>query len=165
MREQQHLKISIIMLISLIPIIYSKNKEIKPVTENKLTISQRIINISIVLVFVGLFWAIYQLGDIRTIDLQLKMRNLSTLNIPTYLWSSLETIFILPIGILAIILWTFFYNSQIFKLAIGFMFAAISFGVLFLIPEFPGEHHIILYLLSLLFLGISEVHLEPIAKL
>lgn len=152
----------IIMLLSIIPILFSKNKEIEPTIENKTTISKRIINISIAFVTVGLFWAIYELGNIRVFDLQLQLSEISTLGIPKSMWSSISSVFILPISLLAIVLWTYFYSTQFFKLMIGFIFGAISFGLLFLIPETPNEQHIILYLISLLFLGVSEIHIAPI---
>ncbi len=152
----------IIMLLSIIPFLFSKNEEIEPTTEKKPTINQRIINISIAFGLVGLFWAVYELGNFRIIDLQLKLSEISALNIPEIIWTSLSAAFIFPISALAIILWTIFYSSQFFKLTIGFIFGAISFGILFLIPEIPKEQHAVLYLLSMLFLSLSEVHIAPI---
>jgi POT family proton-dependent oligopeptide transporter len=152
----------ILMLLSIIPIIFSKDKKTEQTTENKATVNQRIINIIIAFVIVSLFWSIYEIGNIRIFDLQLKLSEISTLNIPKSMWTSLNSVFILPISILAIIAWTFFYNNQFFKLTIGFIFGVISFGILFLIPEIPTEKHTIIYLLSLLFLSISEIHIAPI---
>lgn len=152
----------ILMLLSIIPIIFSKDKKIEQTTENNATVNQRIINIIIAFVIVSLFWSIYEIGNIRIFDLQLKLSETSTLDIPKSMWTSLNSVFILPISILAIIAWTFFYNNQIFKLTIGFIFGAISFGILFLIPEIPTEKHTIIYLLSLFFLSISEIHIAPI---
>ena len=152
----------ILMLLSIIPIIISKDKKIEQTIENKAILNQRIMNIIIAFVIVSIFWSIYEIGNIRIFDLQLKLSEISTLNIPKTMWNSLNSVFILPISILAIIAWTFFYNSQFFKLTIGFIFGAISFGILFLIPEMPTEKHTIIYLLSLLFLSISEIHIAPI---
>jgi POT family proton-dependent oligopeptide transporter len=45
---------------------------------------------------------------------------------------------------------------------IGFIFGALTFGILFLIPETPTEQQTIFYLLSLVALGISEIHIAPI---
>jgi len=152
----------IIMLLSIIPIILSKDEKTEQTTENNATINQRIINIIIAFVIVSLFWSIYEIGNIRIFDLQLKLSEISTLNIPKSMWTSLNSVFILPISIIAIIVWTFFYNNQFFKLTIGFIFGAIAFGFLLLIPEIPTEKHTIIYLLSLLFLSISEIHIAPI---
>lgn len=152
----------ILMLLSIIPIIFSRDKKIEQTTESKASVKQRVMNIIIAFVIVGLFWAIYELGNIRVFDLQLKLSEISTLDIPKSMWTSLNSVFVLPISIFAIILWSFFYNSQFFKLTIGFIFGAISFGVLLLIPEIPSEQHTVFYILSLLFLSISEIHIAPI---
>ena len=152
----------ILMLLSIIPIIFSRDKKIEQTTESKASVKQRVMNIIIASVIVGLFWAIYELGNIRVFDLHLKLSEISTLDIPKSMWTSLNSVFDLPISIFAIILWSFFYNSQFFKLTIGFIFGAISFGVLLLIPEIPSEQHTVFYILSLLFLSISEIHIAPI---
>jgi len=137
----------ILMLLSIIPIILSKDKKIEQTTENKATVNQRIINIIIAFIVVSFFGAISEIGNVRIFDLQIKLSEISTLNIPKTMWYSLNSVFILPIiNIFAIIAWTFFYNSQFFKLTIGFIFGAISFGILFLIPEMPTEKHTIIYL-------------------
>lgn len=151
----------IVMLLSIIPMLFTKHVDIGVRRENKVTTSQRIINISIAFVLVGIFWAIYEISGFRIFDLQIKLNEVSTLNIPKSMWSSLNSVFIIPISLLAILLWTYFYSSQFFKLMIGFIFGAISFGVLFLIPEIPDEQHTFLYLISLLFLAVSEIHIAP----
>ena len=152
----------ILMLFSIVLVLTYKEKEISTNSNYSLSLSKRILNITIILILVSLFWGIYEISDIRILGLQRSFSEISTLNIPKNLWQSTSTIFIFPIGIFAIILWSYFYNSQIFKLLLGFIFAIISFGILFLIPKIPTEQHTTLYLLSLLFLGISEIHLAPI---
>ena len=152
----------ILMLISIIPIILTKEKRLYEIEKNEFPISKRILNILIAFIVVGLFWGFYELSSIRTFDLQLQLSEISTLGIPIHLWQSINSIFILPISIIAIILWTYFYNSQFFKLMLGFIFGVLSFGILFLIPEVPTEQHTVTYLISLLFLAISEIHIAPI---
>lgn len=152
----------ILMLISIIPIFLSKEKKLDEIEKIDFPISKRILNILIAFIVVGLFWGFYEISSIRTFDLQLQLSEISTLGIPNHLWQSINSIFILPISIIAIILWTYFYSSQFFKLMLGFIFGVISFGVLFLIPEIPTEQHTITYLISLFFLAISEIHIAPI---
>lgn len=152
----------ILMLISIIPIVLTKEKRLDEIEKNEFPISKRILNILIAFIVVGLFWGFYELSSIRTFDLQLQLSKISTLGIPNHLWQSINSIFILPISIIAIILWTYFYSSQFFKLMLGFVFGVISFGILFLIPEIPTEQHTITYLISLFFLAISEIHIAPI---
>ncbi|NEV95036.1 peptide MFS transporter [Psychroflexus sp. YR1-1] len=152
----------ILMLISIIPILLSKEKNLDEIEKNQFSISKRIFNILIAFIVVGLFWGFYEISSIRTYDLQLQLSEISTLGIPNHLWQSINSIFILPISIIAIILWTYFYSSQFFKLMLGFIFGVVSFGILFFIPEVPTEQHTITYLISLLFLAISEIHIAPI---
>ena len=152
----------ILMLISIIPIVLIKEKRLDEIEKNEFPISKRILNILIAFIVVGLFWGFYELSSIRTFDLQLQLSEISTLGIPNHLWQSINSIFILPISIIAIILWTYFYSSQFFKLMLGFIFGVLSFGILFLIPEIPTEQHTITYLISLFFLAISEIHIAPI---
>jgi POT family proton-dependent oligopeptide transporter len=152
----------ILMLISIIPILLSKEKSLDEIEKNQFSINKRILNILIAFIVVGLFWGFYEISSIRTYDLQLQLSEISTLGIPNHLWQSINSIFILPISIIAIILWTYFYSSQFFKLMLGFIFGVVSFGILFFIPEIPTEQHTITYLISLLFLAISEIHIAPI---
>ena len=123
---------------------------------------QRIINIVIALVIVGIFWAVYEISSTRILDLQFELSEVLTFGISQSMWSSLNSIFIFPISLVAIIIWTYFYSSHFFKLMIGFIFGAISFGILFLIPEIPTEQDVVLYLGSLFFLSVSEIHIAPI---
>ncbi len=151
----------ILMLISIIPILLLKEKKLEEIEKIEFPKSKRIINILIAFIVVGLFWGFYELSSIRTFDIQLQLSEISTLDIPNHLWQSLNSIFILPISIITIILWTYSYSNQFFKLMLGFVFGVISFGILFLIPEVPTEQHTIIYLISLLFLTISEIHIAP----
>ncbi|AXT54677.1 MFS transporter [Aquimarina sp. AD1] len=148
----------ILMLVSIIPILLSKEKRLDEIEKNEFPI----FNILIAFIVVGLFWGFYELSSIRSFDLQLQLSEISTLGIPNHLWQSINSIFILPISIISIILWTYFYSSQFFKLMFGFIFGVISFGILFFIPEVPTEQHTVTYLISLLFLSISEIHIAPI---
>ncbi|MET1260559.1 MFS transporter [Flagellimonas sp. DF-77] len=150
----------LLTLTSLIPILKTKQNELNEV--EKAPIGQRILNIVLALLIVGLFWGIYEISNIRIFDLQLKLSEISTLEIPKNAWQSLTAVFILPIGLITIIIWTYFYRTQFFKLLMGFLFGAIAFGVILFIPETPKENHIIYLFISLLFLAISEIHIAPI---
>lgn len=152
----------ILMLISLVPIIKLKDKFEKETFTNELSISNRILKISITLLAIGLFWGIYEISNIRILDLQLEFGGISSLNISKSVWQSINSILVLPLSLIAIILWTYFYNSQFFKLILGFIFGVISFLILLTIPDVPTEKHTIIYLIAILFLGISEIHISPI---
>lgn len=152
----------LLMLSSLIPILRTKEKVVEKEFKHDLTIKKRILNISIVLMVVGLFWAIYEISYFRIIDLQVQFKDAITIEMFKNDWHSINSLLILPICIIAIIGWTYFYTSQFFKLILGFIFGAISLIVLMSIPDVFTEKHLVLYLLSILFIGISEIHIAPI---
>lgn len=150
----------VLTLLSLLPILKTKEKEL--LINSSISIGKRVLPVLMAFIIVGLFWGIYEISNIRFFQLQLELSEISNLEIPKSLWQSLSSIFTLPISLIAIITWTFFYNSQFFKLLIGFIFGAISFGIMLLIPEVLEEHHTIYFIISLLFLAISEIHIAPI---
>jgi POT family proton-dependent oligopeptide transporter len=152
----------VLMLLSIIPILCSKESKSEKAPNNPLTTNQKVIKISITFLLVALFWAIYKISDIRFYNLQLELTEISQLGIAELMWSSFSSVIMLPISFLAFLLWTYFYSSQLFKLNLGFIFASISYSILFIIPEIPTEQHVILYWVALFFLNISEIHLAPI---
>lgn len=152
----------LLMIISLLPILISKEISLGEPKKSEFSINNRAIKILIAFLVVGLFWGIYELAGMQIFDLQMQMSEISTYDIPIRIWSSINSIFIIPIGIIAIILWSQFYSSQFFKLMLGFIIGAISFGILLFIPESPTEQHVIIYMLALFLLGVSEIHIAPI---
>ncbi len=153
--------LGILMLLSIIPIIISKGEKqlnnIKKSADN-----QMIMNIIIGLIVVSLFWVIYSIGNIRILDIQpIFFENIES-ELLKKIWTYIDLSFIIPISLIASIIWTHFYNNQFIKLTIGFIFGAIAFGILFLIPEIPTEKHMIIYFLAIFLLGISEIHIAPI---
>ena len=152
----------ILMLLSLVPIIVLKKTTPLVFEKSEMSIGKKVLNILIAFLVVGLFWGIYEISNIRIFDLQMQFSEISTLEISKSMWQSIGSVFTIPISLIAIILWTYFYSNQFFKLMLGFIFGVISFGILFLIPETPTADHTITFMVSLLFLGISEIHIAPI---
>lgn len=151
-----------LMLFSLIPFLILKEETPVRIQEQQLEVKFSVLKVLFILFIVGLFWLFNDISNIRIIDLQFQISEVSFLKISKYLWQSISGIFILPISLLAIILWTKTYTSQLFKLTLGCVFGVISFGILLLIPKAPLEDYTVTYLISLFFLGISEVHIAPI---
>ena len=152
----------ILMLMAIVPMLFSKEPTLSEIDKCELPTNKRIVKISIAMLVVALFWGIYEIANIRIFDLHIQLSELSTLPISKTMWQSISAIYIVPVSLIAIVLWTYFYSSQFFKLMIGFIFGVLSLGLLFLIPEVPTEEHTFLYLASLLFLAISEIHIAPI---
>ena len=150
----------LLILLSLIPIL--KTKELEKIQASKELYAKRVLAITIGLTLVGAFFGINEITDIRILDLQIQFGEKTMLGLSTSIWQSLDSIYTIPITIIAIVVWTFFFSSQFFKLLIGFSFGAIAFGILLSIPELIVEKHTLYYLLAMLFLAISEVHISPI---
>lgn len=153
----------VLMLLSMVLIIVSKETPKEEETSSRsLPVRARSKKIPIAFFWVTLFWAIYEISNIRLFDLEAELSEALVLILPNYILSSLGLIFLLPLSFLAFIVWTFFYQSSSFKLLLGCLFASISYGILFLIPELPRGQQTILYLIAVCFLSISEIHISPI---
>ena len=151
-----------LMLISIIFPFIIKEAQSYDTNDSKTPLNQRIVKIISAFILVALFWAIYEISGFRVYDLQIKLSEYSFLNMPKVLMNSLNFAFILPMCIIFATFWSYFYSNQFEKLTTGFIFGALSFGLLFLIPEIPNEQHVIIYLLSMLLLSLSEIHISPI---
>jgi len=90
------------------------------------------------------------------------MVDLSTMEFAGYWWQSTSSVFAFLFMFVAAILWSYIYSSTYFKLTVGFISAAISFGILYIIPSEVTEQHTILYIASILFLAISETYIGPV---
>lgn len=152
----------ILMILSVVPILISKENKPNKYIKSEFSIEKRIINIFLAFLVVALFWALYEISSIRVFDLQIEFQAISSLDLPKHIWQSINSIFILPVSIIASILWTYLYSNQFVKLLLGFIFGLLAIGMLFLIPETPADEHTMIYLVSLLFLAMSEIHIAPI---
>ncbi len=151
------------MLLSLLPIIFSKEKEIEVIVKNDTTISYRIKYISLILILIGLYWGLYHLGDFHFHELELEFFKMQSLNITSYsIWASITSVFSFFFSILLIILWSLFFKSHLFKITIGFISFSLSYAFLLIIPSQPLEFHLVFLILSLLFLNISEILIAPL---
>lgn len=153
---------AVLWALSLILNLFTKENKLNGFKVNKLTIDLNAMIILISILLAGLFWIFFDVANYRIYELQNTFGQLNAFNIPAAMWPSLESFILLTIGTIAIIMWTLLYSHQLVKLILGFLFGAISFSILFFIPEAVTEKHISLYLLSMLFLGISEIHIAPI---
>ncbi|CAL2074718.1 MFS transporter [Tenacibaculum sp. 190524A05c] len=152
-------------LLSIAPLLFIKEKSIHDkIIDNKISFKKRLQTIFITFSVVGLFWLFYELASVRNSDLIFQFSEISALNISRYLWNSLSAIFILPISLIAILLWTFFYINQISKLTLGLLFAILSLGILLFIPEIPLKEHVYIYIGSLLLFSISEILIAPVVQ-
>jgi len=152
----------VIVLLSLVPFLKIKNQETTLENVKHNHSENKIVKIIVVFCLVSLFWLGFDFGNIRILELQPSFSELLKFEIPKSFFSSIGLLFHLIISVVAIILWSIYYSNQFVKLAMGFVFSVISFGILLIIPEIPSENYLLYYFLSLLFLKVSEVYIAPI---
>ncbi len=149
-------------LLSLIPILFSQNETSKLPCATKLSFNRRIVNILIAFVSIGIFWALFGFSKIRIFELEEKFCEMSNLFISKSFFKSLSSYFLMILSLLAFVFWTYVYTSQFFKLILGFVFAACSFGILYFLPDLPKPQHAFLYTSSVFLFALAEIHVAPI---
>ncbi|MFC7775431.1 MFS transporter [Flavobacterium sp. GCM10027622] len=80
------------------------------------------------------FWYLYNTYSDRFYEIISNLRNTSTFNEFAYIYS-INTVFILPVGIFFSVIWSFYYLDSKIKLSIGFLFVAIAMSVYAFIGE------------------------------
>lgn len=152
----------ILMLLSIVPILFSSSDVVPSTPKEKITFNQRSINIGWAFLFVGVFWAVFEMNSLRIFDLQALLSAYATTPLAVYIWKSFGQLALFPISIIAVIVWTFFYSTQLFKLMIGFVLAVLSYGFFLLLPEIPEAQHTFTYIVAMLLLSLAEIHIAPV---
>lgn len=152
----------LLMILSTILVLFSKAPENIVYDSKTVSTDVKIIKIISVVILLTLFWGIYEVSASHVYTLQTQLKALSTGIIKESLSGSLNAIFIFPMGIIASILWYKVYTSQSFKLLIGFIFGALVYGLLLLIPEIPTQEHLFIYISAIGLLSVSEICIAPI---
>ncbi|WP_420552896.1 MFS transporter [Tenacibaculum aiptasiae] len=147
----------ILMLLSILPVLLSKEEVHIRLKKTLFSVSKKVLTISIAFLLVGLFWGIYKIAGTRIFDLHVQFRKLPSLTVPVSFLSAINSYFTIVGCLIIAIIWTYFYNSQFFKILLGFIFGVLSYGILLLIPEIPTEQHLFIYIASMFFIALSEV--------
>lgn len=116
-------------------------------------LSRRIFIIFSVLILLGIFRSIYNVGCSGLILIESKLTYSTAV-----LYPIVGSIITLVIGIIASILWSFYSTNYLKKLTWGFFLGAIAFALCILM-SFPSP---MIYLSSLFFLGVSEILVAPV---
>jgi proton-dependent oligopeptide transporter, POT family len=113
--------------------------------------------------FVSAFWLIYEFAGNNLSELQMKFSEDAFLNSTQTSWfSTFSDSFVLLIGIILSIYWSYFYSSQFVKISIGFVLTAIAFSLLIFVPELSiqgGQSSVIFALLAL---SAGEIFISPV---
>ncbi|QHI36064.1 Dipeptide permease D [Kordia antarctica] len=152
----------VFFLISIVLPLLSKEKIVKNKDLKQFALNHRILKIVLVILVVGLFWALFEIGYLKRIESQISLSKVVSFENLDSIFQQLESFFMIPVVIVFAILWSWYYNHQFVKLAIGFIFAVASYGILFLIPEVVTIYHFWLFIFSLFLLTLAEIHIAPI---
>ena len=153
---------SILMLLSLVFTIISKDSDYIESIRKSLPMNHRIAKIVIGIILVSLFWALYQISNLSMDDLQMQFEKNNFWNIPIVFWTAMNSVFMIPACIIMAILWSFFFSSSYFKLSIGFLLGALAFISILCTPLLDSDQQPLLYIFATLLLAIAEVHIGPI---
>ncbi|WP_435578440.1 MFS transporter [Gilvibacter sp.] len=149
-------------LMAIVPVILSKEPDLKAIETPTYSITKRILNILIAFIVVGAFWGLYELSSLSFYDIQSQFGDIKALGFEDYQWKSMSSYILLPLALLALIAWSYFYTSQLFKMALGFIFGVLAFVVFLQIPQTATEQHGTLFISSLILLALAEVFTAPV---
>lgn len=153
---------ALFMLIATVLLNFNTEIDTIEFPKSKFIVGNKSILFLIILLGTALFSAFYGIGLAKTLDTQFDNMTLFSFEISGSLLQSINSQLVMAISILASIFWTFYYNNQIAKLALGFLFITLGFGLLILIPEAVNEQNIVLYLVAALLIAIAEVSVVPV---
>lgn len=151
----------ILMLLSAFIPLITKEQEFSYASFKGKKWNKNILIIIIISIMAILFWmAYYAVGSHSGFLLQQLNESLqidSTVLSPI----NLSALMIIFFGILFTVLWIFFYPNSFVKLSSGFVFCALAYGLLLLVPERIAGYHIVFYVGYLFLLSLAEILVLP----
>jgi POT family proton-dependent oligopeptide transporter len=156
--------LGVIILISSIPIILSKeqNKFERVKSKSVLAFNKKVFIVLGVVFLMTICFIIRDFSDMRMHDLKQELSQFLPVQIPFSFWSSLDTILMLPISIILIVWWSKYYSSLLIKLIIGLMSIAVFCALILIIPNYPADKQVLLYVISVFFITLSKLYFAPI---
>lgn len=156
----------LLMLLSVAISFFIKEKE--KTTETTETINyksnfdKRLLIIVASILIVAVYWSVYDYSSTAFSYLDSLFAKNATIPYPPAIFTTFSTSFIVPIGITVSIIWSFWYNSHLTKITIGFISGAIALGLLSLLPANLDSSYTSIAILSIFLLNLAEFHLGPI---
>ncbi len=146
---------------AIIPILSRESIEIKQ-NNAGLTNQKRVVIIILSAILLGVFWASYEISYSKIFVFQNLFNASRDWEIPYSFWSGMSSIGFIPIALILIFVWTFFQYSRTLKLICGFLCAAGSFAILYMIPEAASANVFALFIASYILFSIAELHISPV---
>jgi proton-dependent oligopeptide transporter, POT family len=113
--------------------------------------------------FVTLFWFIYQIAGEPLPELKMKFSEDAFFNSMQSSWySSFNDTFVIIIGIVMSIFWSFNFTKQFSKISIGFLLTGVSLFIIMLFPNLDLNSGNVMVLASMLFMAAGEIIIAPI---
>ena len=109
----------LLMLGSVIFLLFSRDEVRNLIVGRNFNFSYNLIVILFVLLMSGLFWTVQELAYPGIRNAISGFQGLDYVDIPRSFWSALDSIFVVPLSILAIVLWSY-YSKPFVKLSVGF---------------------------------------------
>jgi POT family proton-dependent oligopeptide transporter len=151
----------LLMLGSVIFLLFSRDEVRNLIVGRNFNFSYNLIVILFVLLMSGLFWTVQELAYPGIRNAISGFQGLDYVDIPRSFWSALDSIFVVPLSILAIVLWSYYYQNRFVKLSVGFLLGALGFGILLVASAYQGETFILIFALSAFMLSLSEIYFAP----
>jgi proton-dependent oligopeptide transporter, POT family len=149
-------------LLAIVPFYNSRLPEVIESPKDDIPTKSRLYKIIIGFVLLGLFWTIFEYGEMAMTLIQHNFPN--PVSNP-FLWrtlGSMASVLIIPFSLIAAIFWSRYYSRHGVKLAIGFITGAFAIGLVLFMPTLPVNEQMILLICAVLLLTISQVYMSPI---
>jgi POT family proton-dependent oligopeptide transporter len=154
----------LLMLIATVLLNFTKENKVVEFEKKEVTIQNRLFNTLLIILSVGLFWALYEVAAVKMYAFEFDFSQTTSFTLPDSFFMSINSYFVIGIAISAVAFWTVYHQHQTIKLAFGFVFATIGFGIFFLIPDSINEQNIFFYIIATFFIAIAEVCVAPIIQ-
>jgi POT family proton-dependent oligopeptide transporter len=149
-------------LLSAALLLLSKNKAIEEVGDaKKITLPKRLLMILLAIFISSIFWGIYEIGATQSFSILAELRDSLNETVPFSIFSSLNAYAVILFGIVGAVLWWLWRLNRFIKLGVGCIAGGLSFAVLLFIPEGGQTPGLVVFIISVLLLGLAEILISP----
>jgi POT family proton-dependent oligopeptide transporter len=131
-------------------------KEIK-----KISIPKRLIIILIAIFISSIFWSVYELGFSEVSLITFNLGDTLSESFSGSFLQSLNSYAIILFGITAAIIWWLLRLNRYLKVGLGCILGGLSFAVLLFMPEEGQVPGLIIFIISVLLIGLAEILVVP----
>jgi len=152
----------ITFLLSTITVIKTKEEKNTTFKSDNASPNKILLYIIFVLLLIAFFKGSHNISLMGFYDIDLMFKQNLSSNISQSILSQLDLIYYIPISLALFYFWSKFYYNRLYKIISAFVFGAISFLIILLLQDDLTQSNVILFLISLFFLHLSEIHITPI---